>query len=112
MSDIKKIRDNFIIKIKENLDLNQINQIKSELFGKNGLISSQFKKLSSIAENERKQFASDLNNVKNELQNLIVKKIQDIETKEINKKLEKEKIDVTLPAKEIFIREKYIQYHK
>ncbi len=74
MSDIKKIRDNFIIKIKENLDINQINQIKSELFGKNGLVSSQFKKLSSIAENERKQFASDLNNVKNELQNLIVKK--------------------------------------
>ncbi len=46
MSDIKKIRDNFIIKIKENLDQTQINQIKSELFGKNGLISSQFKKLS------------------------------------------------------------------
>ena len=91
MSDIKKIRDNFIIKIKENLDLNQINQIKSELFGKNGLIPSQFKKLSLIAENERKQFASDLNNVKDELQNLIIKKIQDIETKEINKKLEKKK---------------------
>jgi len=102
MSDIKKIRDNFIIKIKENLDQTQINQIKSELFGKNGLISSQFKKLSSIAENERKQFASDLNNVKNELQNLIVKKIQDIETKEINKKLEKEKIDVTLPERDFY----------
>ena len=85
MSDIKKIRDNFIIKIKENIDLNQINQIKSELFGKNGIISSQFKKLNSITENERKQLASDLNNVKNELQSLIVKKIQDIEINEINK---------------------------
>ena len=100
MSDIKKIRDNFIIKIKENIDLNQTNQIKSELFGKNGLIPSQFKKLSLIDENKRKQFASDLNNVKNELQNLIIKKIQDIETKEINKKIEKEKIDVTLPARD------------
>ena len=100
MSDIKKIRDNFIVKIKENLDINQINQIKSELFGKNGLIPSQFKKLSLIAENERKQFASDLNNVKDELQNLIFKKIKDIETKEINKKLEKEKIDVTLPERD------------
>jgi len=100
MSDIKKIRDNFIIKIKENIDLNQINQIKSELFGKNGIISSQFKKLNSITENERKQLASDLNNVKNELQSLIVKKIQDIEINEINKKLEKEKIDITLPERE------------
>ena len=49
MSDIKKIKDEFLLKLKENLDLNQINEIKSDLFGKNGLVSSQFKKLSSSA---------------------------------------------------------------
>ena len=99
MSDIKKIKDDFLLKLKENLDLNQVNQIKTDLFGKNGLLSSQFKKLGEVAENERKKIASNLNVVKDELQNLIVKKIQDIETKEINKKLEKEKVDVTLPER-------------
>ena len=99
MSDIKKIKDEFLLKLKENLDLNQVNQIKTDLFGKNGLLSSQFKKLGEVAENERKKIASDLNAVKDELQNLILKKIQDIETKEINKKLEKEKVDVTLPER-------------
>ena len=44
MSDIKNIKDDFLLKLKENLDLNQVNQIKTDLFGKNGLISSQFKK--------------------------------------------------------------------
>ena len=92
MSDIKKIKDEFLLKLKENLDLNQVNQIKTDLFGKNGLISSQFKKLGNLADEERKKFASDLNLVKNELENLITTKINDIETKEINKKLEKEKI--------------------
>ena len=99
MSDIKKTKDDFLLKLKENLDLNQVNQIKTDLFGKNGLLSSQFKKLGEVAENERKKIASDLNAVKDELQNLIVNKIQDIETKEINKKLEKEKVDVTLPER-------------
>ena len=99
MSDIKKIKDDFLLKLKENLDLNQVNQIKTDLFGKNGLISSQFKKLGEVAENERKKIASNLNAVKDELQNLIVKKIQDIEAKEINQKLEKEKVDVTLPER-------------
>ena len=84
MSDIKKIKDDFLLKLKENLDLNEVNQIKTDLFGKNGLVSSQFKKLGSVAEIERKQFASDLNSIKDELQNLIVKKIQEIETKETN----------------------------
>ena len=79
MSDIKKIKDEFLLKLRENLDLNQVNQIKTDLFGKNGLISSQFKQLGKVAEQERKKFASDLNSVKDELQNLITSKINNIE---------------------------------
>ena len=105
MSDIKKIKDEFLLKLKENLDLNQVNQIKTDLFGKNGLISSQFKQLGKLADEERKKVASDLNSVKDELQNLIVTKINNIETKEINQKLEKEKIDITLPERP-FVRGK------
>ncbi len=99
MSDLKKIKDEFLLKLKGKLDLSEINEIKSNLFGKNGLISSQFKKIGSITEKERKKFASDLNVIKDELQNLIDFKINEIQNSEINKKLEKEKIDVTLPER-------------
>ena len=99
MSDIKKIKGEFLRKLKETLDLKEINQIKTDLFGKSGIISSQFKKIGSIAESERKQFASDLNSIKDELQNLISKKINEIEINEINKKLQKEKVDITLPER-------------
>ena len=99
MSDIKKIKDEYLLKLSKDLDVNQINQIKTDLFGKNGLVSSQFKQLGKIAENERKKFASELNNIKDELQNLIVSKIEKIEIKEINQKLEKEKVDITLPER-------------
>ena len=34
MSDIKKIKDEFFLKLKEDLNLNQINEIKNDLFGK------------------------------------------------------------------------------
>ena len=99
MSDIKKIKDDYIKKLNQNLDLNSINQIKTDLFGKNGLLSNEFKKLGAIASEERKQFAADLNSIKNELQNAILNKIQDIEIKEINLKLQNEKVDVTLPER-------------
>ena len=99
MSDLKKIKEEFISKLKGKLDLSEINEIKSNLFGKNGLISSQFKVIGSIAESERKKFASDLNFIKNELQDLIDSKINEIQSAEINEKLEKEKIDVTLPER-------------
>ena len=54
MSDLKKIKDDFLLKLNEKLNLSEINQIKSDLFGKNGLISSQFKKIGNIAESEKK----------------------------------------------------------
>ncbi len=99
MSDIKKIKEEFINKLKQDLDLNSVNQIKTDLFGKNGKISNEFKKLGSIAVEERKKFASELNSIKDEIQTAISKKIQDLEIIEINSKLQNEKIDVTLPER-------------
>ena len=71
MSDLKKIKDEFLSKLRGKLNIEEINQIKSDLFGKSGLISAQFKKIGLIAESERKKFASDLNIIKDELQDLI-----------------------------------------
>ena len=105
MSDLKKIKDEFLSKLREKLDISEIHQIKSDLFGKSGIISSQFKKIGKIAESERKRFASDLNVIKDELQSLISSKINEVESAEINKKLEKEKIDITLPERS-FVRGK------
>ena len=61
MSDIKKIKDEYLDKLSGDLNLENINQIKSELFGKNGKISNSFKNLGSLPTEERKKFASDLN---------------------------------------------------
>ena len=102
MSEIKNIRDRFISKLENDLSIDQINEIKTALFGKNGLISSKFKTIGSIPETDRKKFASDLNQVKDELQNLITSKINEIEGKKINEKLEKEKVDITVPERPFF----------
>ena len=105
MSDLKKLKEEFLSKLNNKLNLTEINQIKSDLFGKNGLVSSQFRKIGTIAEPERKKFASDLNIIKDELQNLINLKINEIENAEINEKLQKENVDITLPERP-FVRGK------
>ena len=101
MSDIKKIKEDYLGKLSGKLNLEEVNQIKTELFGKNGLVSNSFKKLGSMQSEDRKKFASDLNFVKNELQEKINNKLQEIETIEINSKLTNEKVDVTLPERDI-----------
>ena len=101
MSDLKKIKEEFTSKLKSKLNLLEVNQIKTDLFGKNGLITNQFKKIGSIPESERKNYASELNLIKDELMNLINLKVSEVEIAEVNQKLQKEKIDVTLPERPI-----------
>ena len=105
MSDLIKIKEEFILKLKSKLNISEINQIKTELFGKSGLISLQFKKIATIADSDKKKFASDLNIIRDELQDLINSKTKEIEITEINEKLAKEKIDITLPERP-FVRGK------
>ena len=105
MSELKKIKDELLSKFKEKLDLSEINQIKTDLFGKSGKITLQFKKIGTIDESERKKFASDLNIIKDQLQKIINSKINEIENAEIEERLKKEKIDITLPERP-FVRGK------
>ena len=43
MSEIKKIKEQYLSKLNEFLDQNKLNEIKTELFGKNGIISTKFR---------------------------------------------------------------------
>ena len=97
MSDIKKIKDDYLSKLDNDLNIEKVNQIKTELFGKNGMISNSFKTLGSLPNDERKKFASDLNLIKDELQEKILLELQDrlwkklcsmpTETEEIKKEI-------------------------
>ena len=99
MSDLDKISSLFNAKIDSVKSKEDLQNIKTEFFGKNGQITSQFKNLGSLDPEKRKDFASNLNKIKDNLSNQIEKKILEIETNEINEKLKNEKIDVTLPIR-------------
>ena len=74
----------------------ELQNIKTEFFGKNGEITTQFKYLGSLDPDKRKEFASQLNKIKDDLSNQLEQKNLEIETSEINEKLKNEKVDVTL----------------
>ncbi len=99
MSDLNNIRLSFNQKITAVNSKDSLQNLKTEFFGKNGLITSQFKNLGTISQDKRKEFASDLNNLKNDLNDQLEKKLLDLETAEINEKLKGERVDVTLPIR-------------
>ena len=99
MSDLDKISSLFNAKIDSVKSKEELQKIKTQFFGKSGEITSQFKNLGSLDSEKRKEFASNLNKIKEDLINQLEQKNLEIETNEINEKLKNEKIDVTLPVR-------------
>ena len=99
MSNLDKISSIFNAKIDSVKSKEDLQNIKTEFFGKNGQITLQFKTLGSLSPEKRKNFASSLNKIKTDLLNQIDKKTHELESLEINEKLKSEKIDVTLPIR-------------
>jgi phenylalanyl-tRNA synthetase alpha chain len=99
MSDLDKINSSFNEKISVIDSKEKLQNLKTEFFGKNGHITNLFKNLGSLPPDQKKDFASKLNKLKDYLSEQIGKKDLAIETQEINNKLKDEKIDITLPIR-------------
>ena len=99
MSDLDKINSIFNAKIDSVKNKEDLQNLKTEFFGKNGQITQQFKILGTLEPDKRKDFASNLNKVKDDLSIQIEQKSFEIENAEISDKLKNEKVDVTLPIR-------------
>ena len=98
---MKKVAE-YIDKIKSSSKIEEIDTLRSELFGKNGLINLEFKKLGELP-TEKKSFAANINEVKQNLLDIYNKRSVEILDKDIIEKLKKNEIDITLPEKEFKI---------
>ena len=103
MSEFEKIITEYKDKINNSKNSQEILTINSEIFGKNGIINSEFKKLSSIPPEEKKNFAANINKAKQELTEILKIKSTQIQNKDIIDRVNKEKIDITLPEKDFKI---------
>ena len=102
MENFNQIESEILNKIKNIKDRNSYESIKTEIFGKKGIITELFKKIGSLDQNQRKDYASNLNSLKEKVIEILEKKLIGLDQSEINKKLKNEKIDVTLPGRTYF----------
>ena len=67
MSELEKINSIFSAKINSVKTKEELQNIKTEFFGKNGQITQQFKTLGSLEPGKKKDFASKLNRIKDDI---------------------------------------------
>lgn len=88
-------------KIEKVKELKEVNDLKTLYLGKKGPVQELSSHIKDLSVEEKKTFGMSLNILKNTLNELFDEKINYFNTLELNKKLESERIDVTLPETKI-----------
>ncbi len=70
--------------------------LKSSVIGKKGSLAEILKSLKDATPEERKTIGPKSNQIKQDIEKMVMNKLQEIEVKEVNEKLEKNKIDFSL----------------
>ena len=79
--------------------IQDLTELKIKYLGKKGELTAILKGMKDLSPEERPMIGELVNNVRNELENKIKTKEEEFKEEELNKKLESEKIDISLPSK-------------
>ena len=98
---IERIRKNATEEISKVTDAKELNDIRVKYLGKKGELTAVLRGMGALSAEERPVIGSLVNVVRDELEKLISEKEEFYKQEELNRKLETEKIDITLPATKV-----------
>ena len=99
MQELEKIVKEAEQAFKAVTTLPELDQIKAQFLGKQGVLAELRKGLAKVAPDERPVLGAKFNNLKSDLEALLESRKDAIKADDLKKRLESEKIDVTLPGR-------------
>ena len=98
---IEQIKVNALKEIEQAEDLKELNEANVKYLGKKGELTAVLRGMGALSAEERPVIGSLVNVVRDELEGAISEKEEKFKAEEMEAKLAKEKIDITLPANKI-----------
>jgi phenylalanyl-tRNA synthetase alpha chain len=100
LEKLQLIQNDIFTNISHTTNLQELEDLRVEVLGKNGDLTALLKTLGTLEPSERPKMGGEINKVKKQVQEHIATKKQELEIVALQQQLEKEKIDVTLPSRE------------
>ena len=79
-------------------DLKKLDEIRTTVLGKNGRLTQMMKSLKDMSPEEKKIVGAKINDVKNSILAKLSGKIEELELRELERKLANEYLDITMPV--------------
>jgi phenylalanyl-tRNA synthetase alpha chain len=95
---IENTREQLLSLIDSAPDVDGLEKIRVEIFGKNGALNVLKREIVNVPVEQKKEYGQKMNSLKNDIETSFENKKEDIEKKLLNEKIASEKIDVTLPG--------------
>tara|TARA_B100000683_G_scaffold123627_1_gene121212 strand:- start:58 stop:1125 length:1068 start_codon:yes stop_codon:yes gene_type:complete len=99
MQDYDKLKNEVLIKIKEANSLDDLENLRVQVLGKKGSITSLMKQLGSLEPEKRREAGQILNSLQKNIIESIDNKKSSLEEIYLNEKLKNESLDITLPTR-------------
>jgi phenylalanyl-tRNA synthetase alpha chain len=98
LDDIQSLKDLSKDDIHKASSLKDLHDLKVKYLGKKGILTSKLKSLGSIPKEQRREYGRVLNETKSLLESFLDKKEETLKSSELEKTLETQSIDVTIPG--------------
>ncbi len=98
---VNEIKLNALEEIEKASNLRELEDVRVKYLGKKGKLTAILKTMGSLAPEDRPKLGSVVNQAKTELESKITDKEEILQKEELNRKLESERIDVSLPSSKI-----------
>ena len=98
---VNEIKLNALDEIEKASNLRELEDVRVKYLGKKGKLTAILKTMGSLAPEDRPKLGSVVNQAKTELESKITDKEEILQKEELNRKLESERIDVSLPSSKI-----------
>ena len=99
MQDYDKLKNEVLIKIQEANSLDDLENLRVQVLGKKGSITSLMKQLGSLEPDKRREAGQILNSLQKNIIEYIDNKKSSLEETYLNEKLKNEALDITLPTR-------------
>ena len=98
---IQSVKESLEKDLLQNVDMRELNDLKVKYLGKKGLITELNSEIKNVSNDEKKEFGMKVNELRKQFQDYYDSVKNKLDQEELNKRLEKEKIDISLPATKI-----------
>lgn len=98
---VNEIKLNALDEIEKASNLRELEDVRVKYLGKKGKLTAILKTMGGLAPEDRPKLGSVVNQAKTELESKITDKEEILQKEELNRKLESERIDVSLPSSKI-----------